>query len=93
MHVQTNTSSYVGCVAVPHHMFDDLRIIFRTKPNKSPFLAEKSGVNVPMMEAAAVDSSMLSLSSSSDLLDVHVAKCSNILFSVAAGSSYRGTFP
>ena len=46
MHVQTNTSSYVGCVAVPHHMFDDLRIIFRTKPNKSPFLAEKSGVNV-----------------------------------------------
>ena len=45
MHVLKNTSSYVGCVAVPHHMFDDLRIIFRTKPNKSPFLAEKSGVN------------------------------------------------
>jgi hypothetical protein len=45
MHVHKNTSSYVGCVAVPHHMFDDLRIIFRAKPNKSPFLAEKSGVN------------------------------------------------
>ena len=35
----------------------------------------------PLMEAAAIDSSVSSLSSSSDLLDVHVAKYSNIIFS------------